>query len=341
VKGLSTSIETHREAVGFLFIPLYSFYWVFIGIGKLPKDLNALAKSYDINNIISQDLAYGIGILSVISIIPYIGIVTSAIAVFVLQPLLIYRSIQLSELIIDEKKLQVDVRSNYEPIKNYWESLTEFSQLFNVEKYGINYFVGIGLFAGLLLNRILWLILSGLFDLYYYSAFEYHIVGLGIDIINCLFFVILINFFSKNQLLPFIWGIIIVLTSIASMAFIRQTFQVYYSNSDFTSIFNPGFLINNFLTGFTFMLGFYYSIKIWGAKAWSLIVGLVSGYIIYKIFNIIIVKNFFTPEYYLDLSSYELIAILNKIIVGATLYFGFYFYFKQTKFQSILTDQSK
>lgn len=103
IKGLSTSVETHREAVGFLFIPLYSFYWVFIGIGKLPKDLNALARSYNINGIISQDLAYGIGILSAISIIPYIGFITSAIALFVLQPIFIYRSIQLSEFIIAEK----------------------------------------------------------------------------------------------------------------------------------------------------------------------------------------------------------------------------------------------
>ena len=335
LKGLTPSIETHREAVGFLFIPLFSFYWVFMGIGKLPKDLNALAKSYDIQKEVSQEHAYGIAVLSVLSVIPYLGFVTSPIVLFILQPIFIHRAVQLCEFIIAEKNLTVELRTDYAPIKNYWESLTEFSQLFNTEKFGINYFVGIGMFAGLMLNRIIGLILQSPLSIYYYSSFEHEMIGISIDIVNCILFVIVTNVFAKNQLLPLIWGAIILATSLARSAIIRQTFDPFGEGLFRTSIFEPVVLINNFLLGFTFMFGLVYSIKIWGAKFWSLIIGLISGYIIYKILGIAIDVTFYSPELYIDIASYDLLAILNKAVLALTIYFGFYFHFKQNKFKTI------
>jgi len=338
LKGHTPSIETHREAVGFLFIPLFSFYWVFVGIGKLPKDLNALAKLYNIKQEVLQDLAYGIAILSVLSIIPYLGFVTAPITLFILQPLFIYRTVQLCEYIITENNLPVEVKSDYAPIKTYWESLKEFSQLFYIEKFGINYFVGIGLFAGYLIIRIIWLIWRSSIDLYYFSDFEFQMIEISIDIIISAIFVIVIHVFSKNQLLPLIWGAIIVVTSLASRALIRQTFNPFGEGLFPTSIFEPRILINNFLAGFTFMFGLVYSIKIWGAKFWSLIIGLISAYFIYKILWMAIDVTFYTRELYIDFDSHELLVILNKIIIALMIYFGLYLHFKQKKITTVLNN---
>jgi hypothetical protein len=71
------------KAVGQLAIPLFNFYWIFIAIKELPKELNAYIQKNNIQTpLLSESLALWLCIVAVVSIIPYLNFITGiAIAV--------------------------------------------------------------------------------------------------------------------------------------------------------------------------------------------------------------------------------------------------------------------
>jgi hypothetical protein len=78
--GLPTSIATPGQAIGYCFIPFYNFYWIFIAYGKLPKDLNALARVRGLTETMSNDLGMAIPILDLCGFIPFAGYLTGFVS---------------------------------------------------------------------------------------------------------------------------------------------------------------------------------------------------------------------------------------------------------------------
>jgi hypothetical protein len=72
------------KAIGQLFIPLFNFYWLFVGIKELPKELNAyIAKNGVQTPPLSESLALWLCILGLCgfaSIIPFLGWVIAPLA---------------------------------------------------------------------------------------------------------------------------------------------------------------------------------------------------------------------------------------------------------------------
>lgn len=69
---------TPGKAVGFLFIPIYNFYWIFVGFGGLAKELNAFRQRHNLegetlpeNLFVAQCILALLGII--ITQIPVIG----------------------------------------------------------------------------------------------------------------------------------------------------------------------------------------------------------------------------------------------------------------------------
>lgn len=83
---------TPGKAVGFLFIPIFSLYWVFQVWVGLATDMN---KTLDARGIdaprLSRGLAIAICVIAVISAIPYVGVVTSLVNL-VLFPIFLTRA---------------------------------------------------------------------------------------------------------------------------------------------------------------------------------------------------------------------------------------------------------
>jgi len=94
--NLVPSIDTPGKAVGFLFIPFFSLYWVFKAFGKLPKDLNAIAKVKGSSTTMSEGIGTSLAMMSILSIIPFVGYVTAIIWI-VIAPVFISQSIELSK----------------------------------------------------------------------------------------------------------------------------------------------------------------------------------------------------------------------------------------------------
>jgi hypothetical protein len=86
---LKPSIESPGKAVGFLFIPFFNLYWMFIVYGKLPKDINAICVARGEAASIPDGLGIAVAVLSVMSLIPFVGYVTGIIANAIFLPVLL------------------------------------------------------------------------------------------------------------------------------------------------------------------------------------------------------------------------------------------------------------
>ena len=72
------------KAIGQLIIPLFNFYWIFVAIKDLPKELNAyIIKNGVQTPLLSESLALWLSILIICMIIPWLDFFV-AIAVFVI-----------------------------------------------------------------------------------------------------------------------------------------------------------------------------------------------------------------------------------------------------------------
>jgi hypothetical protein len=66
---------TPRKAIGFLFIPLFNFYWMFITFRQLAVDMNRYARDYRVSTdrLVSESLATAFCIFN-LPVISYLGI---------------------------------------------------------------------------------------------------------------------------------------------------------------------------------------------------------------------------------------------------------------------------
>jgi hypothetical protein len=72
------------KALGQLLIPLFNFYWVFVAIKDLPKELNAYIQKNNIQTpLVSESMALWISILVVLMVIPWLDFLV-AIALYVI-----------------------------------------------------------------------------------------------------------------------------------------------------------------------------------------------------------------------------------------------------------------
>jgi len=80
---------TPGKAVGYCFIPFYNFYWIFEAIPGLVKDMNNFIARRNLPiQRMDPGLATAYCILSLVSVIPYVGYVT-AVAAFIIQIVLL------------------------------------------------------------------------------------------------------------------------------------------------------------------------------------------------------------------------------------------------------------
>ena len=91
--NLIPSIATPGRAVGFLFIPIYGWYWVFKAFGNLPVDLNAISIAKDSPQTMSEGLGVALAILAVLGVIPIVGYVTAVVSL-IISPIFISQAVR-------------------------------------------------------------------------------------------------------------------------------------------------------------------------------------------------------------------------------------------------------
>ncbi|MBT8381640.1 MAG: hypothetical protein KJO59_04730 [Ignavibacteria bacterium] len=336
--GITPSIPSAGQAIGFLLIPLFNIYWIFKAFGKLPVEINLVAKKYNVQKTVQDNLGYIIGIFSLMGLIPIIGYITVAINFLILLPLFITRCVEVCELIVASDVTPDRTTEITTTEKIEWQSIKEFSSLFDNEEHSINYFIGIALFISLFIIRIIRLATFQGFEDYLMPEFDYFINGVAIDLIISVLFVFTCYLVKKNWLQPFVWGVVI-----AAVFYFRS---IIFMNAQLLPGENiikiPSLnileLIKDFTWGFAFMFGFVFAINIWGAKIWSLIVGLTISYVVYKSLYLALGYGPTLLDYNYDyiFSETDIINLFGRIITALLLFGGLFVHFDNLQSKKIL-----
>ncbi|SHE87005.1 protein of unknown function [Lampropedia hyalina DSM 16112] len=85
------SRTTPGKAVGFLFIPLFSLYWMFVALHGWSQDYNRLVSVYEYRDApkMPEGLFLAFPILALVSIVPVVGVIAS-LAMIVVGPMVFF-----------------------------------------------------------------------------------------------------------------------------------------------------------------------------------------------------------------------------------------------------------
>ena len=75
---------TPGKAIGFLFIPFFNLYWIFVAIHGLAKGLNNELRSVAPGKQVSEGLSLTFCILSIVNIIPYVNLITGIVNIVIM-----------------------------------------------------------------------------------------------------------------------------------------------------------------------------------------------------------------------------------------------------------------
>ncbi len=140
--GLRRSIDTPGKAVGYLFIPFYNLYWMFVVFGRLAADYNAIAAAENRPGRLSSGLGITMCIFVFLGLIPQYGMMAVAVNMLGLYPLFITRAAQFCRRTPPEPRV-------IEP-----RPLTTYSELFDFGRFGFNFWLAGALFFGAALYSV-------------------------------------------------------------------------------------------------------------------------------------------------------------------------------------------
>jgi len=324
VSGLTPSIDTVGKAIGYLFIPIYNFYWIFQAYGKLPKDLNALAEHENIANRLPENEGNIIAALVVIGVIPYVGYVTSFISAFILLPIFLRAVIrQIEGLPVTGVPAGSAAMERGTKTLPDLESIHDHTIFFDTKQHGINIPVGIALFLGLLASHLIWEVGStGMLRGFFMMFTRYYLPLIISDVIMVAVFLVMIHAVRKEIVLFTVYGLIIVLLGLLKMYVFSLTMR-YSEEMAANSIMLPR-MINTFLYAAFFMAGVIYSIRYLGMNWWTigagLIVAYIASYLLSELVGLTMGSGFFFSFRFL------IIDIIGYAIQGTAIWCGIRYY---------------
>lgn len=320
--GLKPSIETPARAVGYLFIPLFNFYWIFLAIGRLPRDLNALAKYLGISGRVFSGIGLSIAIITIISMIPFLGGVTGAVNGLMLIPIFLSSSIRLCREATE--KISASEGSDVAaPVLSGIPETRNFLELFDNSRPGFRWgvliaFIVSSIFSLLAIILAMFpgiVVLNGPF-------FQFLLGKTFMGALAGILFIIICSYLKKTWLLPIMWGLLSIPLAICDISLsrliylegpIRMVLQ-HYPDSHISA----NMLTSNFLWGFAFMASLILAVRFWGLRVWSLATGLMA---ICLIFNI---RRWFHYLFHLDTlrTFFLVLPIIQYGLLGLLLYFA-------------------
>jgi hypothetical protein len=319
LSGLQPSIDSPGKAIGFLFIPLFNFYWVFVAVGKLPRDLNALAGARDVRGTVPVGLGYAVAVLSVVSVIPFVGYVTSFIVSLVLMPVLVTRAVDLCGRIstrvatLGEEVAVSDVAVEPASIRNW-------SDLF--QNRGANARVAVAFFLALVAGNLMWLLWYGSMSFSTPLFPTLFLADVAIFAVLAVAFVTVNTLVRRVWLLPPIWGFAWMVLMIVRRLIQWSISARFLEPDHYQDVLMPSALTGTALWGILFMTGLIVATRLLGVRIWSLPAGLVGSYLVWLAIWEPLGSVVFDFEFGIDITNLA-INIVNEAIMGIALYLGF------------------
>lgn len=320
--GLIPSVRTPGRAVGYLFIPMFNLYWVFVALGKLPRDLNAMAHASDTPTRVPTGLGLAAAILSVISVIPFVGQVAGAVNGLVLLPLFLTGAVSLSREIAG-KIAAAGETGDAIPVLEERQDIRNLADLMDPGKFGIRAGAGLAFPAARLSAHLLYLLALAPFGYFLHGAF--YKIALGqiiIGVLTGVLFVVAGSLIRRSWMLPVAWGLVWI-----PMDFVTR-YVLYYFRPDrepqelTTFILNPSVMFSSFLGGVLFMAALVLVVRFWGLRPWSLIAGLWGFHFLSSLPQWIMRSHRIFDFGFHSFFAQIILPILELSVLGIVLYYG-------------------
>jgi hypothetical protein len=315
VQRLKPPVKTPGEAIGFLFIPLFNFYWMFIAIGKMPACLNELGRTRGSKLLLSENLGVWISILTLFSIIPFAGIIGALINAYILLPILLSKSIQALTLIPPYAE---SIRKGKVSIKEKIDagSVRDFRLLFKTEQQGFNLKLGIAYLLAIFLYKTF---LNTVFNDFNISVF-FNAYFFGDILLEGIFIylIIILAGVLNDALLALFTGIINFVKVIGGYGLI---YLLYRSKEldIFSQILKISTTVVYLVYGLLLIISLKIVIRLWGIKFWGILIATISTSLISNL--VWIGLNFIFKEQQYDF-NFELLYL--PFFYGSFLALAFY-----------------
>ncbi|MCG8701850.1 MAG: hypothetical protein MI922_27600 [Bacteroidales bacterium] len=321
--NISSPVGTAGKAVGYLFIPFFNFYWLFISYRQLGRQINILANQRKSTTIANESHGLLYSIFLVCSVIPLLGIATSIIATFVILPFLYSNFIKVLKTTLDvnvNNATTQDSSFKKEPIN--FIDVRDFSQLFNKKRYGFNYQVVVLYFIANLIAGFIFSLVR---------------VGIGFNNINMLSGVsrsftsnigstlfilalVLLCYVIKNKwILAGLAGLVKPIISVLTwlIIYIRFNQNSFIEISDYLQVYS---IVSGFIFGFILVILLLKSIELWGVRFWSIFLAFAIPGIL--AFISWIFWNNLTQEHAYQIKWTDSGTILYYVLSGLAFYLG-------------------
>nr|WP_321452575.1 hypothetical protein [uncultured Carboxylicivirga sp.] len=277
-EGLVVPVDSPGQAIGFLFVPFYNFYWSFIAYGQIPKCLNKLSIKRGGNEQMNDSLGIVVAAFMLSGIIPYIGWLLSVIASVVLMPVMLNRAIGLIRQIPEEADNTINtIDRSIEERANLYET-KDFLQLFQAPGIGYNYKLGLALIVMALLSNFISILILGHFNYMGWSALVIPFVQIIPFAIIAFVYVLLLYKVRNKHIVAVAFGLIASLVS--SISFVVSWLM---NSHDILMAQLTGNLYNmasSFAFGVILIYGYILGVHLWKFRYTSFLLGKAMANII-------------------------------------------------------------
>jgi hypothetical protein len=335
--GLQPSIASPGKAVGFLFIPLFNLYWVFVAIGRLPEDLNTLAAARQVSGTVNPLLGYATAVLLVVSaipVIPFVSLIAPLVVSLVLMPIFVIRVVKLCEQIETQQIADRELRSVSDTsrmlasIKNWPDLFQAGGAIIAVGlAFPVEYLISFLVFE---IWDLLWLLSRGVIDSVLPAGIHVLAKALFFAIVGGAFVIVNLRI-RKVWLLPLVWGLTYIVLGILSNVTLGPLSELLLELDRAGDALMPsiGRLARRGLWGIFFMTSLVLATRLWGLRIWSLAAGLVAAELLW--WAVWQGPGFVGAqlEYGIDMYylAYDMLDVAkdaaDEAILGFALYFGF------------------
>lgn len=326
--GIKPHVEAPGKAVGYLFIPFYNFYWVFMAIGKLPVDMNRIAFARKGKHVIANEIGLVLCILTILTIIPIVGIFLALINM-VLLPVFFFLAISaIKNIPYSPETVYVEKSPEAEPLDI--NTVRDYSLMFDKKRYGLNLMFGLYYFLASFGGQVISIVIFYVNN--HISLWQYFVgINLLYTVLAPLLYAMTLVMCShaiRNKVwLAIVLGLFHVLINV-----IPPSIMILMNGIDFHLIFNKGFMaqiISNFLNAALFILSISAFIRLFGLKFWSILLSLaVTG---------ILTHASYYGSSYLFEGNYQFRAtnlvglVVYTLLSSMAIYFAFNQYIQRTK----------
>jgi len=218
-----------------------------------------------------------------------------------------------------------EVEETMEALPKDLSTIKDYKLLFDKKKFGINYYLGVGLLLWYTVSDFVWQILYALFK-GYSIYFRFDIISLIFNILLAFGFIFIHHYFFKN-----IKTVTLIYAGFYAIISFLFTYINYLNISkiDPKFIFHFEYIFTSFIWGLVLVYGLAKIINTYGLNWKSLIIGLIIINLIEYIGSLIV---FLIVR---GAISIDLVAILGRIIVGVgssvIFYYGFVLHLQKKK----------